>query len=299
MISDIVTTNKKDFKYWFKHVDNKEWKIYDQVSEFSSAIGTVVEKDIPEYSLEITLNSEDYESARQDINESFLNFTARPEYFVYDFMNCYTEFSDLKVTGKQIYEKLLVGCVFLRMERCGNDSPENLANKLDDMLDWINGTDFYYAPASTRFHGAYTYGLIEHTLNVVIQACNLFYLPIWKNKLYIEDIVLVALVHDWCKIVLYESYLKNVKNEDTGVWEKTEGYRIRETPMSCMGHGASSLFLAQKFFKLTTEEALAIRWHMGEYNVAANEMNDLHQANETYPMVQLIQFADRLSIVKY
>ena len=69
--------------------------------------------------------------------------------------------------------------------------------------------------------------------------------------------------------------------------------------MSCLGHGVSSMFLASRFFKLSVEEAAAIRWHMGDYNVADNEMNDLHQANETYPMVQLLQFADRLSRVKY
>ena len=54
-----------------------------------------------------------------------------------------------------------------------------------------------------------------------------------------------------------------------------------------------------KFFKLSQEEALAIRWHMGEYNVADNEMNELHYANENYPLVFLLQFADRLSITNY
>ena len=59
------------------------------------------------------------------------------------------------------------------------------------------------------------------------------------------------------------------------------------------------MFFSSKFFRLSSEEAVAIRWHMGEYNVASNESSELHLANEAFPLVFLIQFADRLAITKY
>ena len=59
------------------------------------------------------------------------------------------------------------------------------------------------------------------------------------------------------------------------------------------------MYLASKCFNLNLECLSAIRWHMGEYNVAQNEMNELHQCNEQFPLVQLLQFADRLSITSY
>ena len=106
------------------------------------------------------------------------------------------------------------------------------------------------------------------------------------------------MTHDWCKIGLYSTYQRNVKSETTGKWEQVTAYR-REEPTIPLGHGVESLYKTIKAFKITDEEATAIRWHMGEYNVASNEVNELHAANERYPLVQMLQFADRLSIVKY
>ena len=112
------------------------------------------------------------------------------------------------------------------------------------------------------------------------------------------SLTIVALTHDWCKMGLYEQYMKNVKDETTGVWHQEPAYK-KVSHNIPLGHGTTSMFLASKFFRLTLEESLAIRWHMGEYNVADNEVNELQKANATYPMVYLIQFADRLSCVEY
>ena len=91
-----------------------------------------------------------------------------------------------------------------------------------------------------------------------------------------------------------------VKNEETGQWEKKLAYRRSvNTCIGSFGHGVTSLYLASRLFSLSNDEALAIRWHMGEYNVCDAEMNELHLSNETFPIVQMIQFADRLSITKY
>lgn len=165
-------------------------------------------------------------------------------------------------------------------------------------IDWLHSTDFYVAPASTIYHHHFQGGLLQHSLDVVrcmidLKRCDKF------KKVSVYDMILVALVHDWCKIGLYESFMKNVKDEVTGTWKQEIAYKHRSNPLMCLGHGVSSMYLIQKFVNISLEEALAIRWHMGEYNVADNEMNDLHQANEAYPLVQMLQFADRMSITKF
>lgn len=171
---------------------------------------------------------------------------------------------------------------------------EDIASKC---LAWLHTTDFFVAPASTIYHNHERGGLLNHTLQVVDAIIDLHNCRKFKY-VSLKSAVLVALVHDWCKIGLYESYTKNVK-DDNGIWKQEIAYKHKDTPFVTFGHGVSSLYLISRFINLSTEEALAVRWHMGEYNVAHNEMNELHSANETYPLVQMLQFADRLSIVKY
>lgn len=166
--------------------------------------------------------------------------------------------------------------------------------QMNSVLDWLEQAGFFTAPASSIYHQNYPGGLLEHTLETVYQILDLWEVPIFHDHVDIVSAVKVALVHDWCKIGLYEQYMKNVKNEATGVWEKVPVYKRSDAALP-FGHGVESLMKAQTVFKLSTEEALAIRWHMGEYNVAPNEMNDLHQANEKYPLVYMLQFADRLA----
>lgn len=163
-------------------------------------------------------------------------------------------------------------------------------------LDWIHGTDFFTAPASTIYHDSEESGLVRHTLKVVAAALDLLNTDHFHNVSQ-RDAILVALVHDLCKIDFYESYMKNVKNEQTGVWEKVLAYRCKGSSIP-LGHGVTSMFIAQKFFKLSVEQALAIRWHMGEHNLADNESHDLMDANENYPLVMLLQTADRMAIMQ-
>lgn len=165
-------------------------------------------------------------------------------------------------------------------------------------VNWLTTTDFYEAPASTIYHESEVGGLLKHTFAVAYHALKLCALPEFK-KVNPEDAIFVALVHDWCKIGYYESYQKNVKNETTGQWEKQTAFKRKDLSYSCLGHGVSSMYIAQKFFKLSIDECCAIRWHMSSWRVVDSEMNELQQANEDYPLVHLLQFADQLSLVKY
>ncbi|MBQ7816151.1 MAG: HD domain-containing protein [Oscillospiraceae bacterium] len=162
-------------------------------------------------------------------------------------------------------------------------------NGKERLLDWLCGTDFFVAPASTRFHGACECGLVMHSLNVyhlLREKCELGgydYSP--------ETIALVALCHDFCKINLSHEGTRNVKNDETGQWEKVKIY-TSEDPFP-YGHGEKSVFLIERFVRLTTEEAMAIRWHMGGFDDSARAGNySIGEAFKRYPLAVMAHLAD-------
>ena len=178
-----------------------------------------------------------------------------------------------------------------------NAKSTKIEARLNELDDWLTKSGFYTGPASTKYHEAYEGGLCEHSIRVVENIIQLHRLPQFES-VELESAVLVALVHDWCKIGLYESYLKNVK-DDNGNWVKETAFKLSDNLTSAFGHGVSSMYLAGKWFNLSEAEALAIRWHMGSWRVVDSEFNELQYANENYPLVHMLQFADQLAIVKY
>lgn len=240
----------------------------------------------------ITLNEITFDASNPDVFVQYKLWQTRPERKV-------GQFADIE--GKnleeltEIYEELLIGAYILTHHTKilpGNKYP------FVPMIDWLRTTDFYTAPASSQYHDSFPGGLLVHSLKVYNKMIELISNVPSFSKVNVAEATIVALVHDWCKIGYYEKYDRNVKNEATGQWEKVPSYKINQQGIP-LGHGTTSLYIAMKMLKLSVEQALAIRWHMGEYNVADNEMNELHKANAEYPMVYLIQFADRLSCVEY
>lgn len=283
------------FEFWFNRISDSYWSVNSIAKDESGhpyVSGYSYRSD-----LDIVYDAQEGDidnDVADRIKKDFIRFkTTRPEYLVGEEF-CLEGLSHSDYVN--LYESLLVGVAFIRAAKNGCD-PDSAMPKLWPCIDWLRKSDFYEAPASTIYHESYRGGLLYHTLCVVTQIKDCRKINKFQN-VPLENAVLVALIHDWCKIGLYESYTKNVKNEKTGQWEQVLAYK-RTDPMIPLGHGVGSLFLARGFFKLSVEESLAIRWHMGEYNVAHNEMNELHAANEKYPLVQLLQFADRLSITKY
>ncbi len=129
-----------------------------------------------------------------------------------------------------------------------------------ELLAWLQNTDFFTAPASTRYHGACEAGLVMHSINVY--NCLLEQQETEQD----ESIAVCALLHDICKTNFYKISTRNVKNEQTGVWEKVPYYTIEdEFPY---GHGEKSVYMIERFMKLSPAEAMAIRWHMGGFDEA-------------------------------
>ncbi|MCQ4949348.1 HD domain-containing protein [Bittarella massiliensis (ex Durand et al. 2017)] len=131
----------------------------------------------------------------------------------------------------------------------------------DKLLSWLETTNFFTAPASTRFHGAYPGGLCEHSVNVYRRLCAL------APEETPETLAICGLLHDLCKANFYKVSSRNAKNEQTGRWEKVPFYQVED--QFPYGHGEKSVFLVERFMRLKTSEALAIRWHMGGFDDAA------------------------------
>ena len=136
----------------------------------------------------------------------------------------------------------------------------------DKLVEWLERSDFFTAPASTKRHSAYKGGLCQHSINVYKRFIRLLegeYGEDWQNIISPESVAIMGLLHDVCKVDTYVEDLKNVKVD--GRWEQKPYYRIVDALP--YGHGEKSVYILSAFIKLTREEALGINWHMGEYDI--------------------------------
>lgn len=156
-----------------------------------------------------------------------------------------------------------------------------------DLLDWLDETDFFTAPASTRFHGNYEGGLCEHSVNVYEELVRL--LKAYPEiRVTAETAAIVTLLHDLCKIGCYKQELRNQKVG--GVWVQRPMYVFQED-FCYGGHGSKSVYLAQKYMRLTEEEAVAINCHMGFSDRSPGDYS-LGNAYDQYPLAWLVHVAD-------
>lgn len=157
---------------------------------------------------------------------------------------------------------------------------------MDNLIEFLEKSDFFKAPASTRFHGDHEGGLAEHSFKVY---------EILKEKVKFagldipeETIIISALLHDICKTNFYKIDYRNAKNS-LGVWEKVPYYTIEDTIP--YGHGEKSVMMLTEYIKLTNNEKYAIRWHMG-FSEPKELYGTLGQAFTKYPFALLLHEAD-------
>lgn len=155
----------------------------------------------------------------------------------------------------------------------------------DNLRDWLLCSDFFTAPASTKYHGSFEGGLCKHSLNVWKQMINLLkaYPEIKANS---ETVAIISLLHDVCKIDLYKIDYRNVKNR-LGIWEKMP-YYTHDEKFAYGNHGGKSVFLISKHIKLTDEEAVAIQCHMGNEDGKYTTSS----AYQQFPLAWLLHVAD-------
>ncbi len=161
----------------------------------------------------------------------------------------------------------------------------------DKLLAYLETSDFFAAPASTRYHGNYEGGLCQHSLNVYDALVDILARPRVQETYGIrypaESVAIAALLHDLCKVNFYKTAFRNVKNEQ-GRWESVPYYTIEDTLP--YGHGEKSVYIASGYMRLTRDEAFAIRYHMG---FSGNEdPGNVGKALEMFPLAWALCMAD-------
>lgn len=157
-----------------------------------------------------------------------------------------------------------------------------------ELLEWLEKTDFFTAPASTKFHCACEGGLVQHSVSVYKVLMEKHFDKDTDNR---ESFAICALLHDLCKAQFYKVSTRNVKNEKTGAWEKQPFYMVED--VFPYGHGEKSVFLIERFMRLKTGEAMAIRWHMGGFDESVRGGSfALSVAYEKYPLAVKLHISD-------
>lgn len=181
---------------------------------------------------------------------------------------------------------------------------------IDKLMEYVRKSDFYTAPASSKFHLACEGGLLQHSLNVYDCLIAKRKSPIWGpvlEKVSDESLIIIALMHDLCKTFFYVPGSRNQKTYDPEkvakaeawqvktdkggkfIWESVPSYSIDDKMP--LGHGEKSVMLLQEFIKLEKEEIYAIRWHMG-FSEEKSQYFMLGAAMEKYPVVLALYEAD-------
>lgn len=157
------------------------------------------------------------------------------------------------------------------------------------VLDYLCKSDFFTAPASTRFHGAHESGLLEHSLNVYDCLTALISANGLSETYSPETVAIVALLHDVCKVNFYKKSTRNQKRD--GKWETVDCYEIDEK-FPC-GHGEKSVIILQTMMHLSSEEILAIRAHMGGWDTSVKGGDFfIGKIFERSPLAVLLHLAD-------
>lgn len=182
---------------------------------------------------------------------------------------------------------------------------------IDRLMEYVRKSDFYKAPASTKYHLCCEGGLLLHSLNVLAALREMMVkendgqnedgAPKIKYHYAVagqfvttipeESMVIIALLHDICKTNYYSISTRNVKNEETGKWEKQPFYAVNDKMP--LGHGAKSAMIIKEYIKLTTEEMYAIWWHMGFTDT--EDKATLSQAIKSYPLIWALHTADMMA----
>lgn len=136
---------------------------------------------------------------------------------------------------------------------------------ITNLMNWLCTTDFFDAPASTKYHGACIGGLLAHSLNVYVQLKELC--KWYECGSSPESIAIVSLFHDICKVNSYKTEMRWRKN-DQNQWEQYPTWKFEED-FSYGGHGSKSVYLIQSFMTLTPDEASAINCHMGAWDMGS------------------------------
>lgn len=180
-----------------------------------------------------------------------------------------------------------------------NANIEGLINKLET-------SDFFYAPASTKYHNCFTGGLADHSLNVYYNLKSMVKSKGFEGQIPEESIIICSILHDFSKINFYEKSIRNKKvytpqgskhdNLGTYDWVSEECYSVKPEAerFSYGNHEETSEFMTRSFIPLTLEESIAILNHHGGMGYDSSKTGFSNLYNK-YPLACLLHLADMMS----
>jgi len=171
---------------------------------------------------------------------------------------------------------------------------------IDKVLEKLDESGFYDAPASSKFHLSFKGGLLKHSLNVynaalMLRGKAILARPELEDQLPLDSVAICTLLHDTCKTDIYKEGILSRKNAD-GYWEKYVGYQVDYNMGLPLGHGEKSVIMLLSWgLELKPEEMLAIRWHMTAWDLpmqSPEHKESLNAAKSFSPLISLVQLAD-------
>lgn len=175
---------------------------------------------------------------------------------------------------------------------------------LDKVLAYLEKSDFYIAPSSSRFHLNEDGGLCLHSINVFEAACKIYNemakpaimdgTSPFTEEVSMESIAIATLFHDLCKIKLYHK-ADRWKKDENNRWVTYPGYEVKDD--FPLGHGEKSCLMLSWYMRLKPEEMLAIRWHMGMFDMGESGSSlrrSFYAATEKSALVSIVHTADFL-----
>lgn len=180
---------------------------------------------------------------------------------------------------------------------------------IENLISWLEQTDFKTAPSSQCYHSACPGGLLFHSLNVYKAAThiknNMCHMTVPAKKVIDipeESIIIAALLHDLCKVNFYKATKKTWKDENEpntyAQWKKYMSYTIEDRGLK-LGHGTKSLVTALQFIRMTEDEMLAINWHMGVADpgtfISPYEKQSLMDSINSCALVEIIILSDHFA----
>ena len=160
---------------------------------------------------------------------------------------------------------------------------------IEALLSWLEASDFFTAPASTKFHLSEEGGLCAHSINVYERLVRLCEAEWGEDGFNRESVAIIGLFHDLCKTNIYKVEMRNVK--ENGEWVQKPYFTVDDSLP--YGHGEKSVYMLSGFMKLTREEAMAINWHMGGFDLRVQAGSyDYSKAYNKYPLTLMVHLAD-------
>ncbi len=161
-----------------------------------------------------------------------------------------------------------------------------------ELLAYMKNSDFFTAPASARYHLAEEGGLCRHSVNVyrrLVALVKAEYGEKYADFYSDETLAVCGLLHDLCKVNYYTVDMRNVK--ENGVWTSKPYYKVEEK--FPYGHGEKSVFIASQYMRLTPEEAMAVNWHMGGFDMrVVGGSFSVSEAFDKYKLALFLHLAD-------